>query len=144
MPPPFQYLSNARRTRAPGSPPFRPAPADPGYSPDLLLKFKADYRRGPITHAVYAHYVSDMDADWDFVAGPTPGVTQRIGERVDGYWNVGVNLRYEHPGSGLYANLNASNVLDAEIRYPANQLADFSRGLIGPGRIVTATVGWKF
>lgn len=117
---------------------------DPGYSPDLLLKLKADYRPGPITHAVYAHYVGGMDADWDFVAGPTPGATQRIGDRVDGYWNVGLNLRHEHPGSGLYANLNASNVLGAEIRYPANQLADFTRGLIGPGRVVTATVGWKF
>jgi hypothetical protein len=122
----------------------RESGVDPGYSPDLLLKFKADHRRAPITQAVYAHYVSGMDADWDFVAGPTPGVTRRIGERVDGYWKVGVNPRYEHPGSGLYAKLNAANMLDAEIRYPANQLADFTRGLIGPGPVVTARVGWKF
>jgi outer membrane receptor protein involved in Fe transport len=117
---------------------------DPGYSPALLVKLKADYRRAPFTYAVYSHHVSGMEPDWDFVDSPTPGVTERIGERVDGYWNVGVSLRYEHPRSGLYAHLNVSNLLDTEIRYPANELADLARGLIGPGRVVTATVGWKF
>ena len=39
---------------------------------------------------------------------------------------------------------NVSNLLDAEIRYPANELTDFERGLIGPGRVITATIGWAF
>jgi outer membrane receptor protein involved in Fe transport len=122
----------------------RKSDVEPGYSPHLLAKIKADYRRGPMTYALYGHYVSSMEADWDFVDGPTEGAIGRIGERVDGYWNLGANLRYQHPGSGLFANLNVSNLLDAEIRYPANELADFARGLIGPGRTVTATVGYAY
>lgn len=117
---------------------------DPGYSPALLVKLKADYTHGPLSYAAYAHFVSGMDTDWNFVDGPTPGVTERIGERVDPYWNLGANLRYRRPGSGFYADLNASNLLDSEIRYPARELADFERGLIGPGRVVTVTLGWAF
>ena len=117
---------------------------DPGYSPALLVKLKADYSRGAFTYATYAYYIGAMEPDWNFVDGPTPGVTDRIGERVDGYWNLGANLRYRHPRNGLYADLNVSNLLDAEIRYPAKEFADFERGLIGPGRIITATVGWEF
>jgi outer membrane receptor protein involved in Fe transport len=117
---------------------------DPGYSPALLVKLKADYSRGAFTYATYAYYVGAMEPDWNFVDGTRPGITERVGERVDGYWNLGANLRYRHPHNGLYADLNVSNLLDAEIRYPAKEFADFERGLIGPGRIITATVGWEF
>lgn len=113
---------------------------EPGYSPQLLVKLKADYRRGRVTYAAYAHYVSAMEADWDFSTG-TPS---RLGDKVDDYWNLGVNLRYQHPNTGLFANLNVSNLLDTEVRYPANELADFARGLIGPGRVITATLGYEF
>ena len=117
---------------------------EPGYSPTLLVKLKADYRRGPLTYAAYAHYVDAMEADWDFVTSPAQGVVERIGERVPGRWNLGLNLRWEPSATGVFAALNVSNLLDAEIRYPANELADFARGLIGPGRIVTATLGYAF
>jgi outer membrane receptor protein involved in Fe transport len=116
---------------------------EPGYAPSLLLKLKADYRRGAFTYGAYAYHVREMEADWDFQDGPTTEI-QRIGDAADGYWNLGLNLRYDHPGGGFYANLNAANLLDQEIRYPANEFADLSRGLIGVGRVVTATVGWKF
>ena len=66
------------------------------------------------------------------------------GKPVPAYWNLGLNLRWDPDGDGLYANVNLSNLLDTEIRYPANELTDFERGLIGPGRIMTATVGWEF
>jgi outer membrane receptor protein involved in Fe transport len=72
------------------------------------------------------------------------GVARRIGKPVPAYWNLGLNLRWDPDGDGSYANLNLSNLLDTEIRYPANELTDFERGLIGPGRIMTATVGWEF
>jgi len=120
------------------------SPMDPGYSPALLVTLKADYSYGPMTYAAYGHYVGRMEADWNFVDGPKPGITERIGEPVDGYWNLGANLRYQHPDSGFYANLNVSNLLNTEIRYPANQLVDFRRGLIGPGRVIMGTVGWEF
>lgn len=97
-----------------------------------------------MTYAAYAHYVAAMKADWDFVVGNEEGVVERIGEKVPGYWNLGLNLRWDPKGAGPYANLNVSNLLDAEIRYPANELTDFARGLIGPGRVITATVGWEF
>ncbi len=85
-----------------------------------------------------------MEADWDFVTSPAQGVVERIGERVPGRWNLGLNLRWEPSATGVFAALNVSNLLDAEIRYPANELTDFARGLIGPGRIVTATLGYAF
>ncbi len=117
---------------------------DPGYSPKLLAKLRASWASGPMTYAAYAHYVDAMDADWDFVAGTEQGVVRRIGERVPAYWNVGLNLRWDPAGPGPYANLNVSNLLDEEIRYPANELTDFRRGLIAPGRMVMGTVGWTF
>lgn len=115
-----------------------------GYSPELLVKLKADYRRGPMTYAAYAHYVSSMESDWDFVEGQQPDRIERLGEPVDAYWNLGLNLSYRPRSNGLYANLHVSNLLDEEIRYPAMELADFERGLIGPGRQITATIGYQF
>ena len=117
---------------------------DPGYSPAVLAKLKADWRQGPLTYAAYAHYVDAMVADWDFVAGPERGVVARIGEPAPGYWDLGLNLRWAPRDQGPYAALHVSNLLDAEIRYPANELADLERGLIGLGRLITATVGWAF
>jgi hypothetical protein len=46
---------------------------DPGYSPSLLAKLKASYSRGRMTYAAYGRYVDAMDADWDFVTGPSAG-----------------------------------------------------------------------
>ena len=117
---------------------------DPGYSPTLLAKLKADWRQGPLTLAAYALYVGGMEADWDFVAGSTQGVVERIGESVPGYWDLGVNLRWAPRDRGPYAALHVANLLDTEIRYPANELADFSRGLIGSGRLIAVTLGYAF
>ena len=108
------------------------------------MKLKADYTHGPTTLAAYAHYVGAMETDWNFVDGSAQGVTERLGDRVDAYWNLGANLRWDPSGPGPYANLNVSNLLDEEIRYPAIELINFRRGLIGPGRVVMATVGWTF
>jgi outer membrane receptor for ferrienterochelin and colicin len=117
---------------------------DPGYSPTLLATLKADWRQGPMTYAAYARYVDGMEADWDFVAGPEQGVVRRIGESVPGYWDLGVNLRWAPRDTGPYATFHVSNLLDTEIRHPANELTDFARGLIGPGRVITATLGYRF
>ncbi|NEX22048.1 TonB-dependent receptor [Thiorhodococcus mannitoliphagus] len=117
---------------------------EPGYSPALLVKLKADYRRGDFIYAAYAHYVDAMESDWDFVTGPIAGVIERLGERVPATWNLGLNLRWEPSGQGVYAALNVSNLLNTEIRYPASELTNLARGLIGPGRILTATLGYAF
>ena len=113
---------------------------DPGYSPKLLAKLRADWRTGPWSYGAYAHYVDAMEPDWDFIEGSG----QRIGETVPDYWNLGVNLRWDPDGAGPFVNLNVSNVLDSEIRYPANELTDFADGLIGPGRRFLATFGYEF
>jgi outer membrane receptor protein involved in Fe transport len=117
---------------------------DPGYSPALLAKLKADWSRGPMVYSAYADYVDGMEADWDFVPVARPGVVERIGESVPGYWNLGFNLRWDPVGSGPYLSLHVANLLDAEIRYPANELTDLDRGLIGPGRTVVLTLGSTF
>jgi hypothetical protein len=101
-----------------------------------------------MTYAAYGHYVDAMDADWDFVDGPRAGVAERIGERVPGSWDLGLNLRWDSGGAvgapGPYAALHVSNLLDTEQRYPASELLDLERGMIGHGRTVTATVGYSF
>jgi outer membrane receptor protein involved in Fe transport len=124
---------------------------DIGYSPTLLAKLRADFRRGPVTYAAYANYVDTMDADWDFITGPVQGVVQRIGEPVPGYWDIGLNLRWEPARSeavgnegGPYAALNVANLLNTENRDPANELTDLDRGLIGAVRTITATIGYRF
>jgi outer membrane receptor protein involved in Fe transport len=122
----------------------REDPLDPGYSPALLATLKADWRQGPMTYAAFARYVDGMDADWDFVAGPTPGIRERIGESVPGYWDLGLNLRWDPPGPGPYVSLHGSNLLDTEIRWPAAELTDLERGPIGPGRLVALTLGLAF
>ncbi|NEX16870.1 MAG: hypothetical protein C1943_09640 [Halochromatium sp.] len=117
---------------------------DPGYSPALLAKLKADWQQGPMTYAAYAEYVDAMDADWDFITSPQQGMIERIGERVPGDWNLGLNLRWDPAGPGPFAALNATNLLDSDNRDPANELTDLERGLIGPGRTLTLTLGYAF
>jgi outer membrane receptor protein involved in Fe transport len=77
-------------------------------------------------------------------SGPEPGLITRIGQSVPGAWNLGLNLRWAPADRGPYAALNVSNLLDAEIRVPANERTDLDLGLIGPGRVITATIGWRF
>jgi outer membrane receptor protein involved in Fe transport len=117
----------------------------PGYAPELLAKLRAGWRQGAFTYAAYAHYVAAMEADWDFVRGPVQGEVERIGVRVPAYWNLGLNLRWDPPGAGPFASFNVANLLDEEIRYPAIEVTDtLDRGLIGTGRTVTLSVGYRF
>jgi hypothetical protein len=75
-------------------------------------------------------------------------VVERIGERVPSVWDLGLNLRWDKGGAvdapGPYASLHVSNLLDAEHRYPASELIDLERGMIGAGRTIAATVGYSF
>lgn len=109
------------------------------FSPNLLLKAKADYQWRNLTFGLSALYVDDMSP---LPAPPIPGF--EFGKPVDAYVITDLNLRYHDPGSGFFAGLRISNLFDEEVRYPATQNANFENGLIDEGLAVLATVGWKF
>lgn len=114
------------------------------YSPKLLGYFKASYFfNNNISLAVNANYVDEMEPYYD-VTLPVPG---RLGEKVDGYFLVGANLRIRNLfGTGMFLNFRCSNLLDEEVRYPAtsNNYYFASKGTIGKGRSFLLTIGWKF
>lgn len=114
----------------------------PGYSPAVMGYFKASYFMTNHTSlAVTGHYTDGMEAHWD---DTVPG---RLGDKTDGYFLLGANLRVRKLlGTRLYLNLRISNLLDEEYHYPAtpnNSL--FARyGTVGRGRSFLLTLGWKF
>jgi len=116
----------------------------PGFSPHWLLKSKLSYRYRDWIGGLSLNYVGTMKADWQWVDGEQPGISTRIGDDVDAYLLVDANLRYDFPGRGFYGNLHVGNLLDTDLRYPANELVDFRRGAPGPGRQWLLTLGWKF
>jgi outer membrane receptor protein involved in Fe transport len=115
-----------------------------GYSPKFLGYLKASYFfNKTISLAITGNYVDDMEAYWDPTL-PAPG---RLGERVDGYFLLGANLRIHRLfGAPAFLNLRASNLTDEAVRFPAtawnHQFA--GRGTIGRGRTLLLTLGWKF
>ncbi|QTD50151.1 TonB-dependent receptor plug domain-containing protein [Sulfidibacter corallicola] len=126
-----------------------------GYSPRWLFSANGYYRfeRGSV--ALSGYYVDDMEAEFD--NGPAPDSPAldptdpdyrpvgRIGERVDGYWNLNAHLRVSAFMKGLNLNLKFTNLLDEEIRYPTttnNAWAD--RGTLGLGRGVIFGVSRQF
>lgn len=113
-----------------------------GSSPRWLAKLKAIYRLGDFTGSLTLNYVGSMLADHQ--RNMTTGVITRLGEPVDGYLLVGANLRYRHPGDHWYLNLHASNLFDAEVRYPASEYIVMDRGLFGIGRRMMLTAGYTF
>ena len=118
-----------------------------GYSPNLLVKFKVYYENGPFNLALLSRYVDKMSAGYhllDHDNDPsTPPEIERIGDSVQGYYIMDANVRYNMT-NGLYMSINVSNLLGQEIRYPANELTEMQKGLIGQGRIMMASVGYNF
>ncbi|WP_083608129.1 TonB-dependent receptor plug domain-containing protein [Teredinibacter haidensis] len=115
-----------------------------GYSPNHQLKFKMGYGWSEwkasssvvCTGEMYTTYRLDYQH-------LTPEV-QYLGQPVDGYTLVNSNLRYQKNNSLWYLNLHAFNLLDSDIRYPANELANFEYGAFGPARQITLTLGMDF
>jgi outer membrane receptor for ferrienterochelin and colicins len=113
----------------------------PGFSPKLLGYLNASYFfNKDISLAVTGNYVDAMEAYLDATVDPVA----RTGDKVDGYFLLGANLRFRNLfGSGLYLNIRGSNLLDTEVRYPNTSNSVFTtKGLIGRGRTILATVGW--
>jgi outer membrane receptor protein involved in Fe transport len=115
-----------------------------GDSPKYLGYFKASYFFNKnISLAVTGNYVDDMEAYYDISLSPPA----RLGERVDGYFVVGANLRIRDLfKSGMFVNLRFSNLLNEEIHYPTDTTSSLfaGKGTLGRGRSFLLTLGWKF
>lgn len=122
---------------------------DVAYSPNILCYFKASYKIDNIFMGFTGNYVGGMKAFWDKTLPDKDGVIRqgnRIGEKVDGYFNFSVNFRYENIFlNGLFLNLRCSNLFNAEIFYPTftnNSWAD--KGTLGYGRSFLMSLGYEF
>ncbi len=117
------------------------------YSPNFLGYIKAAYRTKKFTFAITGNYVDDMETYWDeTLKDENNPFGQRIGDRVDGYFLLGANLRIEDLFiKGLYLNIRCSNLLDEEIRYPTFTNNDWAtRGTMGIRRTFLISIGMKF
>jgi outer membrane cobalamin receptor len=117
---------------------------DVAYSPKYLAYIKAYYFLSKnISMAMTGNYVGPMETYFDSTLVPP----QRLGDRVDGYFLLGANVRVRHLfGTGMFLNLRVSNLLDQEIRFPAtaNNFMFAGKGTLGRKRSLLLTLGWKF
>jgi len=122
---------------------------EPGYSPKFLGYMKASYSFNKnVSLALTGNWVDKMEAYWDTTLKNDNGTYgRRIGDPVDGYFLLGANLRVNRLfGTNLFLNFRGSNLLDQEVRYPAdsNNSLLAPRGTIGRGISFLFTLGWKF
>ncbi|MBN2802408.1 MAG: TonB-dependent receptor [Deltaproteobacteria bacterium] len=116
-------------------------------SPSWIAGFKTVYTIRPwpkniITLMARGQFVDTMSPDWYWT--DQKDVWQRIGDDVPAWFTFGANIRYKNEKSGIILNLHGTNLLNADIRYPASELVNFAGGAFGPGRsiILTAGVDW--
>jgi outer membrane receptor protein involved in Fe transport len=118
-----------------------------GYSPNFLAKIQCEYSIDNYSIAANGYYVGSMETGYDLIDEDnnegTVSIASRMGYDVGGYFNLGLNFRYNRE-NGFYVNFNGSNILDKKFHYPANEIANMKKGLIGQGRIVVVTAGYKF
>ena len=115
-----------------------------GYSPKTVAHGKLSYAKNRTTIAILGRYISGMETLFDLTKkNPDNTYGARIGDSVKGYYVIDMNFRQENIYKGLYLNLNVSNLLDQEIRYPnnveTNELLD--KGTIGEGRTIVGSIG---
>jgi outer membrane receptor for ferrienterochelin and colicin len=114
------------------------------YSPKLLGYLKAFYHTKGFTLALTGNYVGAMDTFWQSYPDGLSG--ERIGDRVDGYFLLGANIRINNLFiKGLFLNIRCSNLLNEEIRFPTYTNNDWAtRGTLGIKRTLLASIGIKF
>ncbi len=118
---------------------------EPGYSPHFLGYVKLSYAFDhDIILSFSGTYVDEMETEWDVTLNDNAG--GRIGSKVDDYFILGANLRFNDLfGKGYYLNVRGSNILDKEYCYPTyvnNTWAD--RGTLGDPFGVLVTIGKTF
>jgi outer membrane receptor protein involved in Fe transport len=120
---------------------------DAAYSPHFLGYIKTYYHTKRLTLSLTGNYIGSMETFWDETIENSDGTFgARIGEKVDGYFMLGANLRIEDLFlKDLYLNIRCSNLLDEEIRYPTTTENPWAtRGTIGYGRTFLVSLGYKF
>lgn len=129
---------------------------DLAYSPNLLLYFNAIYSYQKLDFGLSARFVDEMLTAWNPeyidenqlpITPPTNDpYSGRIGEKSPSHLNLSLNIRAnELFNTGLYLNLNVSNLLDQQIYYPATlSNPQFDKGTLGFGRWFSATLGLNF
>lgn len=118
---------------------------DVAYSPELLIKSSlAFYFNKNLMSNLFFYYQSEMSTFWKVDTTPDEGF--RIGNKIDGYFYLDLNLRYsDFIFDNLFLNLKVMNLLDQEIQYPttlSNAWAD--KGTLGIGRSFIVTLGYNF
>ena len=118
---------------------------DVAYSPHLLGYLKMSYAfNDNVILALTGTYVDKMETEWDTYLNNYAGA--RIGEAVDDYFLLGVNLRINDIfGKDYYLNIRGSNILDTSYLYPTyvtNTWAD--KGTPGDPMKFLVTMGKKF
>ncbi|MGE5341882.1 MAG: TonB-dependent receptor plug domain-containing protein [Candidatus Omnitrophota bacterium] len=124
------------------------------YSPDFLGYVKASYTHRYFILALTGNYVGAMETFWTVprdastpkTPPPDPNLGKRLGERVPGYFKLNASLRVPNLLiNGLYLEARCSNLLNAEIRYPASANNYWmNRGTLGDGRTFLVSLGYKF
>ncbi len=117
---------------------------EPGYSPRFLGYFKGFFFFDLNTSvSITGCYVGPMETYYDETLTPP----RRLGEKVDGYFLLGANVRFmDIFNTKFFINIRGSNLLDQEIRYPttSNNSSFAQKGTIGRGRTFLITVGYQF
>jgi outer membrane receptor for ferrienterochelin and colicin len=118
------------------------------YSPKFLGYLKASFLGVGFKISLTGTYVGPMETFWDkALQNPDGSIGEgRIGDRVDGYFIMGANLRVDDLFvDGVFLNIKCSNLFDEDIRYPTftnNPWA--ARGTLGFGRSFLVSLGYKF
>jgi len=126
------------------------------YSPNLLLYFNAVYTQKKFDFGVSGRFVSEMFTAWspEYIDANQKPITPpstaayggRIGESSPSHFNLSLNIRAnELFNTGLYLNLNVSNLLDQKIYYPTTlSNPQFDKGTLGFGRWFNVRLGLQF
>ena len=123
---------------------------DAGISPNYLSSFKTSYRiTKNISVALTGNYVSSMEANYVDeikIGGIVYVPAGRVGEKVDGYFNLNANLHIENlPVKNLFFNMRGTNLFGSDIYYPNMfSVRWYKKGMYGQGRYFEATLGYKF
>ncbi|WP_052692006.1 TonB-dependent receptor plug domain-containing protein [Teredinibacter purpureus] len=114
-----------------------------GYSPQSQMKFKLGYGVDAWRYSTSLVYVSDMHSTFgiDYREENPDDQIQYLGSPVDSYLLVNANIRYQRESKPWFVNMHGFNLTDSDIRYPANELADFEYGAFGPGCQIVLTFG---